>query len=182
MTLAASSGCGPITDGTPGFRMPAFSAAIAATVSPRNARRASETGAIAGTSGRRATMGGASLPPSPDPGEGENRCRRRDLEQGDRRARVGPFAFLEQREQGILLDQLPGQADALVKPHEMRRGVDMDAVSGGFEAGAQGRDRRTLAVGPGEVDRRRQSVVRIAERAKQALDPAEREVDLLRVE
>ncbi len=58
----------------------------------------------------------------------------------------------------------------------------MDAVAGGFEAGAHDRDGRALAVGAGDMDHRRQLFVRVAERGEQALDPSEREVDLLRVE
>src|SRR6266851_6075721 len=75
-----------------------------------------------------------------DPREGKERRRRRDLEKGDRRVLVGTLAFLEQREQRVLLDQLPGQPDPLVEADEMRRGVDMHTVPGGFEAGAQRRD------------------------------------------
>ena len=82
----------------------------------------------------------------------------------------------------VFVDQLAGEADALVKAHQMRRDVGVDPVAGGFEAGAQGRDRRALAVGAGDMDDRRQLVLRIAERRQQPLDAAERQVDQLRVQ
>ncbi len=117
-----------------------------------------------------------------DAREGEEGRRRGDLEIGDRRALIGPLALLQHVEQRVLVDQPSGQPDPLVKAHEMRRGVDMGAVAGGFGAGAHRRDGRTLAVGAGDMDDRRQMVLRIAERRQQPLDPAERQVDLLRMQ
>ena len=58
----------------------------------------------------------------------------------------------------------------------------MDAVARRFEAGAQGRDGRALAVGAGDMDDRREPVLRVAQRGEQALDAAERQVDLFRVQ
>jgi hypothetical protein len=115
-------------------------------------------------------------------GEGEKRRRRGDLEKGDRRAAIDPLAFLQQLQQQILFDQPAGEADALVKADEMRRGVGMNAVAAGFETGAQRRDGRALAVGAGDVNRRRQLVLRIAERGQQAFDAGQRQVDLFRVQ
>ncbi len=57
----------------------------------------------------------------------------------------------------------------------------MNALAGGFEAGAQERDRRTLTVGAGDVDHRRKMLMRIAERGEQTLDPVKAQIDQLRV-
>ena len=69
---------------------------------------------------------------------------------------IGALAFVQHREQRVLVDQLAGEADALVEAHEVRRGIDVDAIAGRFEAGAHRRDRRALAVGAGDMDDRRQ--------------------------
>ena len=58
----------------------------------------------------------------------------------------------------------------------------MDAFACGFENGAHERDRRTLAIGSGDVNDRRQARLRRTERGKQPLDPAEREFDRVPVQ
>src|SRR5207248_5063764 len=64
----------------------------------------------------------------------------------------------------------------------MRRGVGVDAIAGGFETGAQCREGRSLAVGARDMNRGRQPVLRVAERGEQALDAAQGQVDLFRVQ
>src|SRR5581483_4176566 len=65
---------------------------------------------------------------------------------------------------------------------QMRRGVDVHAVAGGLETGAERRHRRTLAVGAGHVDHGRQAALGISEGRQQPLDAVEGEVDELRME
>jgi hypothetical protein len=50
----------------------------------------------------------------------------------------------------------------------------MNAQPCGFEAGAQERDSRTLAVGAGDMDRRGQRVLGMAERCEQPVEAVER--------
>ena len=63
----------------------------------------------------------------------------------------------------------------------MWRRIDVHALAGRFENGARERDRRTLAVGAGDVNKRRQPAFGMIERREQALDAAERQVDALRM-
>ena len=115
-------------------------------------------------------------------GKGEKGRRRCDFEIGDRRPAIGALAFLEQRNQRFLIDQAPVEADAFMEADEMRLGECMHAMSARFEAGAQCGYRRSLAIGAGDVDDRRQPVLRITERRKQPLDAAERQIDQFRVQ
>ena len=71
------------------------------------------------------------------------------------------------------------EADALMKPHQMRRRVDVDGKPGAFEDRAHERDGRALAVGAGHMDHGRQPAFRMAELAQQPLDATERKVDRL---
>ena len=111
--------------------------------------------------------------------EGEERRRRRDLEKGDGLVAVGALAFFQHRRQVVLGDQPAGDADALVKAHEMRRGVDVHAVARAFQHGAQIGADRALAVGAGDMDDRRQFAFGMAELGEQPLDAVEHEIDAL---
>ena len=75
-----------------------------------------------------------------------------------------------------------GKLDALVEAHEMRRGVDVHALAGGLQHRLQEGRERALAVGAGDVDHRRQAVLRVAELGEQRLDAAERQVDQPRMQ
>ena len=77
---------------------------------------------------------------------------------------------------------MAGEANALMEAYEMRLGVGMDAIAAGFETGAQRRDRRPLAVGARDMNRGRQPGLRVTERGEQALDAAQGQVDLFRVQ
>lgn len=55
----------------------------------------------------------------------------------------------------------------------------MHARTGGFQDRPQERGRRTLAVGPGNMDDGRQTLVRLAELGEEAFDAPERQVDQL---
>ena len=68
---------------------------------------------------------------------------------------------------------------ALVEAHQMRRGIDMHALARRFQDRAQEGDGRALAVGAGDVDHRRQFLLRMTRARQQPLDAVERQVDPL---
>ena len=100
---------------------------------------------------------------------------------------LGPrlvYGRLDPVEHGVqvrVLDQSPGQPDAFVEPHQMRRGVGVDAQARRLGDGADEGDGRALAVGPGDMDHRRQAVLRVAEGGAQHAHPLQRQIDALRV-
>ena len=115
----------------PGFIIPAFSPAIASSVSPRKSRWSNDTEVIAAAAGRGDDVG--RVVPSAQShlqhhqlgrhaGEQQERRGGQQLEHGDRRAVVGPFHLVQRRGQRVVIDDAPGQADALVEAHQMRRG------------------------------------------------------------
>ena len=114
------------------------------------------------------------------------RDRRRHLEEGDRLAAVGCKHVVGRGDQRRVVDDASAafraKPDALVEAHEMRRRVDVHLVAGRFERGAQECDGRAFAVRAGDMDHRRQLVLRPAETLQQPLDPPERQIDLARVE
>ena len=75
-------------------------------------------------------------------------------------AAVGALAFLQRGGQRLVGDQPPAarraEPEALVEAHQMRRGVDMDALARRLQHRAHEGDGRALAVGAGDVDDRRQ--------------------------
>ena len=176
---------------TPGFRMPAFSPAIAVDgvaeillVVERDgrddaeARRVNDVGGVEAAAEADFEQGeiGRRL------GEGEKGGRRGDLEEGDLLAAIGLFAAFEKSDQTVLVDQVAGDADAFMEAREVRRGVDVDAVATRLEPRADHRDGRAFAVGAGDVDHRRQAAFGMAERGQKPFDPTERQVDDLRVQ
>ena len=58
--------------------------------------------------------------------------------------------------QFVFADQLAGHADALVKAHQMRRRLDMHLAAPRLQHGAAEGADRTLAVGAGDMNHRRQ--------------------------
>ena len=68
---------------------------------------------------------------------------------------------------------------AFVEPHQMRRGVDMNAKTGRFEDRAHERDGRSLAVGAGDMDHRRHLAFGMIEARENAMHAIEREIDEL---
>ncbi len=105
-----------------------------------------------------------------------------DLEDGDGRAGIGGLRLLQRRRQRGIADQAAGEADAFVEAHQMRRGIDMRPPPRGFRDGAQKGAGAALAIGAGDMDDRRQAAFRVAERREAMLQPAEAEVDQLRVQ
>ena len=99
---SASRGCGAITAGTPRLKMPAFSAAIFSSVSPRNSMWSIDTGVMTLASGRSMTLVASSRPPRPTSSSSMSAGMAReqqkaggglDLEHRDRRVAVGALAF-----------------------------------------------------------------------------------------
>ena len=146
---------------------------------------------IAVTAGRRTTLVASSRPPSPTSSS--------TMSAGVRaKARKAAAVVISKKVIGasrlarshssrsaisaLLVDQLPGEADALVETHEMRRDVGMHAVARGLETGPHRGHRRAFALGAGDVHDRRKVVLRIAQRREQPLDAAERQIDQLRMQ
>ena len=109
--------------------------------------------------------------------ESEIGQRRGDVEEGDRRVAVGLLALGQHLVELVIVDQSAGNADALVEAHEMGRGVDVDAVARRLGHGAQMGDQRALAVGAGDVDQRRQLLLRGSQPLQQPLDALQPEGD-----
>src|ERR1019366_4063668 len=114
-------------------------------------------------------------------------CRRGgDFEEGDRLAIIGLFTGGQGGKKLGVSDQLSAtfrtEPDAFMKTHQMRRGVDMDALSRSFENGAHESNRRTLAICSRDMNDGRQARLWRTERGNQPLDPAEREFDRVPVQ
>ena len=67
-------------------------------------------------------------------------------------------------------DQLAGEADALVKAHQMRRSVDMDAIARAFQHRARIGADRAFAIGAGDMDDGRHLALGMAELGEQPLE------------
>src|SRR4051812_38852944 len=91
--------------------------------------------------------------------KGEQRGRGGDLEEARLYIGTGIKDLGQQRRERVVVDQLSGDADSLVEADQMRAGEGMDRVAAGFERGAQEGDGRSLAVGSGDVEHRRQFVL-----------------------
>ena len=76
----------------------------------------------------------------------------------------------------------PAKHDALIETAQMRRGEDVHPQARRFENCAQKGDDRPLAVGAGNVNRRRHGLMRIAKSAEQPIDTVERQIDGFRVQ
>ena len=73
------------------------------------------------------------------------------------------------------------QHDPFVKAAQMRGNEGVRPVACRFQHPLQESNRRALPIRTGHMNNGRNPPVRVAKRAKQALDPSEREVDALRV-
>ncbi|TPV97395.1 MAG: hypothetical protein USCAAHI_03222 [Beijerinckiaceae bacterium] len=111
-------------------------------------------------------------------------CRRGgDFEESYRLALIGLFTGGQSGKKFGVTDELSAtfrtESDAFMKAHQMRRGIDMNALSRRFENGAHESNRRTLAIRSRDMNDRRQARLRRSERGKQPLDPPKREFDRL---
>jgi hypothetical protein len=91
--------------------------------------------------------------------------------------RVRSFAFLQGRSKFVIGDEMPlaarTNAEAFIEADKMRRRVRVHALSRSFQNCAQKSDRRSLAIGAGNVNDRRQLPLGMAQRAKQSLHAIE---------
>ena len=106
-----------------------------------------------------------------------------NLEHGDRCVAIFGLTLGERFGQFGIADELaaslPSKAKALVEPDQIGRRIDVHAFAGGFEHRPHEGDRRTFAIGAGNVDQGRQAPFWIIESRKQSLDAAKRQVDAL---
>ena len=113
------------------------------------------------------------------PREREKGRGRRDLEKRDGSAAVRRLALFEEVEKRFLGNGAAVERDAFVKPDEMRRRVGVHGKPRRFGDRPHERDGGSLAVGSGDVDRRRQAILRPAEGREQALGSGQRQIDQL---
>src|ERR1700730_8421465 len=113
--------------------------------------------------------------------EQPERHRSLDFKNGDRPAGIGALAMFERATQFIIADKNAAagsaEAKALVDPHQGGRDIDMNAQARGFQNRAQIRDRRTLAIGAGDVNDRRQLAFGMFEPFQEPLHSLEIEID-----
>ena len=107
--------------------------------------------------------------------EREDRGRGGDLEEAGLDAAAGVQDLGKQLFQAFVVDQLTGDPDPLVEPDQVRAGEGVDLVSRRFERGAEKRNGRALAIGPGDVEHRRQPILRPSE-------PIEKDADAIETE
>ena len=111
------------------------------------------------------------------PAEGEEGCSGGDLEEGDGLAAIGRFAFFQKGCEIGLGNQRARHPDALMEPHQMRRGVGMNRQACRFHHVAEIGNRRTLAIGAGHMDDRRQLALGMAKDRQKPLHAPQAEVD-----
>ena len=81
----------------------------------------------------------------------------------------------EQPGQGLVVDQLAGDPDALVEADEVRAGEGVDLVAARLQRRTEERDGRALAVGSGDMEDGRKPVLRAAEPVEDNGDALESE-------
>ncbi len=102
--------------------------------------------------------------------ESEQRRSRGDLEEAGIDAARCIQHLGEQLRQRNVLDQRAGKADPLVEAHQMRARINMRLEPRRLDRGAEEGAGRALAVGPGDVEDRRQVALRIAEPGEEGGD------------
>ncbi len=83
---------------------------------------------------------------------------------------------------GRVWPPVTGELDALVEADEVRRGVDVGPLARRLQHGLEERGGGALAVGAGNMNDRRETLLRVAQLGEQRLDAAERKVDQPRVQ
>ena len=97
-------------------------------------------------------------------------------------AGVHPFDLAQHAGQGGVGHQFARHPEALVQPHQMRRGADVHPQPRRLAHGAQKGAGGALAVGAGDMDHRRQMQLRVAQIGQQTLHASEAQIDELGVE
>ena len=90
--------------------------------------------------------------------------------------------MLQRRAQFVIADQHTTEAKAFVDPHQIGRGKDVDTQAGGFQDRAQVSDRRTLAIGAGDMDHRRELAFGMVEPRQQPVHPFQIKIDAPRMQ
>ena len=101
------------------------------------------------------------------------------LEKRERRAGIDALAMFEREAQFVIADENATEAKAFVDAHQIGRGIGMDSQARRFQDRAQIGERRTLAIGAGDVDHRRQLTFGMIEPLQQKLHAIEAEIDPL---
>ncbi len=161
IAASASGGWANETSGTPRLAMAAFSAAISASVSPKILLMVDADAGDAGDERAGDDVGRVEAAAEPD--LEDRRVRWRACESDQRRsgrhleeARLDPVAmvehFAEKRGEHFIIDQLAGDADALVEADEVGAGKGVNGPARCFDRGAEEGDRRAFAVGAGDME------------------------------
>ena len=112
-------------------------------------------------------------------------CRRR-LEKGDRLAGIDHLTMKKRFFEHFVGDDAStarcGQTDAFIETHQMRRGKGVGELAARFQNGPRESHRRTFAIGPSNVNHRRQRQMRITEIAQKSLKPFKPKVPGTRVQ
>ena len=96
----------------------------------------------------------------------------RDLQAGQRiKGTVQPVQHAR------IVDDLAGQPDAFIEPHQMGRSEDMHLEARRLGHGAHESRGRTFAIGAGDVNDRRQPVLWTTQCLERRLDPSERQLN-----
>src|SRR5262249_45998961 len=105
-------------------------------------------------------------------GESEKGCSSGDFKMSDQFAMIDLLGAHKTIDKQIfrngLRAQLSGQNDALVKANQMRRGIDLHALSEGLRDSSQKSDQGTFSVGAGDMYHRRQAFFRVVKSNQQA--------------
>src|SRR5258708_4217189 len=113
-------------------------------------------------------------------------CRGVDFKNGDRRTGIGLLAMFERATQFVVIDERaaadPAEPKTFVDPHQRGRGIGVDAQVCGLQNRPQIRDRRTLAIGAGDVNDRRQFALGMVEPFQEPNHPRKIEIDMLRMQ
>jgi len=94
--------------------------------------------------------------------EGQKCCGDGYFEEAGTKVLASVENFLEDSCQHLIRNQLASDADTLVVTHQVRAGGGVNLVSLCFQHGAQEGADRSLAIGPRDMEHRRQAFVRIA--------------------
>ena len=117
------------------------------------------------------------------PREQIKRRSRLDFEDRDGFACIDAFAMIERVAQLVIGHKNAAadlaEAEALVETHQMRRRIGVNAQARCLQNGAEKRHGRSLAVGPGNMNDRRDTSFGMIETLKNAPHPVEREIDPL---
>ena len=105
-----------------------------------------------------------------------------DLQQRDWRTVIGALTLGKRILELLIGREHARDAKPLVDAHEMRRGVDVDAQARRLTDRAQESNGRTLAVGAGNVNDRRQATLGMIQCREDAMHPRQIEIDTLGVQ